>query len=233
MTAPASPSARRRFRSGGSVRRAADVARTRAYSRFVRRMKLGLAGAAALLVVALLMLSGTFQGPDELDITFTELTGLNDDLRMVSPRIADVDENGRPYTITAATAVQDPDDPSLIHLDDVQGDMEGGGGSWSAVSSRAGRLNTDEEWLDLETDVALFTDDGYQFRGELVRIDLDTGDISSDRPISGQGPAGTIEGGGVRITKSGDEITVINGSKLVIFDAAESFAVAPAGPGDG
>lgn len=223
---------RRRYRAGTRPRALPDAERTRAYSRFVRRMKIGLVAGSALLLAALLLLSGTLDGPAELDITFTELTTLNDDLRMVSPRISDVDDAGRPYTLTAATAIQDKDDPALIHLEEVQGDMEGGGGSWSAVSARTGRLNTDEEWLDLEGDVMLFTDDGYQFAGDLVRIDLASGDISSDRPVTGQGPAGTIEGGGVRITNSGDDIKVINGSKLVIFDVAGSFsgdaAAAPA-----
>ena len=229
MTATAPDRTRRRLRSGSAARTALDAARTLAYSRRVRRLKIGLAAAALALVAALLALSGTFEGPAELDIAFSEPTGASDDLRMVSPRIADVDSAGRPYTVTAATAVQDPDNPSLIHLDEVQGDMESSGGSWQAVASRKGRLNTDEEWLDLETDVSLFTDDGYQFRGELVRIDLDTGDISSDRPVSGQGPGGTIEGGGVRITESGARIEVINGSKLVIFDAADSFEAVPPG----
>ena len=109
--------------------------------------------------------------------------------------------------------------------------MEGSGGSWSSVSARAGHLNTEEEWLDLETDVALFTDDGYQFTANLVRIDLESGDISSDRPVRGQGPAGTIEGGGVRITDSGLTIKVIGGSKLVIFDPGAGFGDGAAPPG--
>ena len=209
----------RRLRPSGP-RRQVDAARTRAYSRFVSAMKLGLALTAITLIGALLFLSGTFDGPDELDITFSEVTSRTDDLRMVSPRISDVDDEGQPYTITATSAVQDADNPALIHLEDVQGDLESASRtSWTSVTSRTGLLNTDEEWIDLETDVMLFTDGGFQFQGELVRVNLASGDISSDRPVFSQGPDGTAEGGGLRVTESGNTITLINRAKVVIFDA--------------
>lgn len=205
-----------------AVRRQANAARTRAYSRFVAAMKLGLALTALGLIGALLFMSGTFDGPDELDITFSEVTSRTDDLRMVSPRIADVDNLGRPYTITAASAVQDADDPALIHLDNVEGDLVSENStSWTAVTSKLGLLNTDEDWIDLETEVMLFTDDGFQFQGDLVRVNLGSGDISSDRPVFAQGPEGTAEGGGLRVTGSGDHITLINGAKVVIFNVGD------------
>ncbi|MEP0068630.1 LPS export ABC transporter periplasmic protein LptC [Pyruvatibacter sp.] len=201
-------------------RKQANAASAKAYSRFVSAMKLGLALTAAILIVALLLLSGTFDGPDELDITFSEVTSRTDDLRMVSPRISDIDDEGQPYTITATSAVQDADNPGLIHLDNVQGDLiSATQSSWTSVTSEGGLLNTDEEWIDLEKDVMLFTDGGFQFQGDIVRIDLASGDISSDTPVFAQGPDGTAEGGGLRVTESGNTITLINGAKVVIFDA--------------
>jgi len=209
-----------RIASTQPPRKEANAAKAQAYSRFVYLMKIGLAVTAAALIGALLYLSGTFDGPDELDITFAEVTSRTDDLRMVSPRISDVDEDGQPYTITATSAVQDADNPALIHLDDVQGDLESAAqSSWTSVTSRKGLLNTDEEWIDLETDVMLFTDSGLQFQGELVRVDLASGDISSDTPVFIQGPDGTAEGGGIRVTDSGETITLINRSKVVLFNA--------------
>ncbi|MGD1935699.1 MAG: LPS export ABC transporter periplasmic protein LptC [Candidatus Phaeomarinobacter sp.] len=202
------------------VRKQANAAQARAYSRFVWAMKLGLALTAVVLIVSLLFLSGTFDGPDELDITFSEVTSRTDDLRMVSPRISDIDDEGQPYTITATSAVQDADNPALIHLDDVQGDLESASQtSWTSVTSKTGLLNTDEEWIDLETDVMLFTDGGFQFQGELVRVNLASGDISSDKPVVSQGPDGTAVGGGLRVTESGQTITLTNRAKVVIFDA--------------
>lgn len=201
-------------------RKRADAAKAAAYSRFVAGMKISLAVMAAALTLSLLYLSGTFDGPDELDIAFAEVTSRTDDLRMVSPRIADVDNQGRPYTITATSAVQDSEEPALIHLDEVAGDLVSDeGSSWTAVTSRKGLLNTDEEWIDLVTEVELFTDGGFHFEGEVVRVHLDTGDISSDLPVFAQGPSGTAEGGGLRVSDSGDTITLINGSKVVIFDS--------------
>lgn len=208
-------------------RKRASAAYTHAYSRFVTVMKAGLALTAVAVVAALLLLSGTFDGPDELDITFSETDTRTDDLRMVRPRIADVDALGRPYMLTAAGAVQDTDNPAIIHLEDVAGDLEGeASSSWTAASARAGLLNTDEEWIDLETDVEVFTDDGFQFRGEKVRVHLDSGDIASDTPVFAQGPIGTAEGGGLRVTGSGDTITLINGAKIIIFDSGTGDGVA-------
>jgi len=212
---------RRHQPSPRHVRRA-DAARAKAYSRFVSAMKVGLAVTAVALIAALLFMSGTFDGPDELDITFSEVSSRTDDLRMVSPRISDVDERGRPYTMNATSAVQDADNPALIHLENVEGDLVSEGqASWTAVTSNKGLLNTDEEWIDLENDVQLFTDDGFQFQGELVRVQLDTGDISSDDAVYAQGPEGTAEGGGLRVTESGDRVTLIDGARIVIFNAGD------------
>ena len=211
--------------------RQANAARAQAYSRFVSAMKVGLAVTALGLIGALLFMSGTFDGPDELDITFSEVSSRTDDLRMVSPRISDVDEKGQPYTMNATSAVQDADNPALIHLENVEGDLVSESQtSWTAVTSNKGLLNTDEEWIDLEDNVQLVTDDGFRFQGELVRVNLDTGDISSDQLVYAQGPEGTAEGGGLRVTESGDRVTLINGAKIVIFNAGGSSGEGLFGP---
>ena len=90
------------------------------YSRFVSAMKLLLPLGALIVLVLLIIYSGTFEDDDQLAITFTKIDSLNDDLRMVSPRISGMDAHGRPFVITADTATQTASNPNRIALDNIQ-----------------------------------------------------------------------------------------------------------------
>src|SRR3546814_553438 len=76
------------------------------HSRFVSAMKIFLPLGAMALLVTVLFYSGIFDSRDRLDISFREITTLNNDLRMVSPRITGLDKSGLPYLLTADTATQ-------------------------------------------------------------------------------------------------------------------------------
>ena len=81
-------------------------ARIGRHSSFVSIMKIALPLGALVLLGIVLFYSGVFDSRDRLDITFREIATLNNDLRMVSPRITGLDKSGQPYLLTADTATQ-------------------------------------------------------------------------------------------------------------------------------
>src|SRR3546814_8571987 len=74
--------------SGGTLLTADMFGR---HSSFVSVMKVVLPLGAVALLIVVLVYSGVFDKRDRLDITFREISSLNNALRMVSPRVTGLD----------------------------------------------------------------------------------------------------------------------------------------------
>jgi len=189
-----------------------------AYSQFVSAMKILLPALAAILVLTVFISTGTFNSRDELAITFQEVESLNDDLRMISPRITGVDRKGRPYVVTADTATQAVDEPNRVTMENIEADlMLDDGGDWLSISSRYGTLLSEEELLTLTEKVDVFSAAGYEFHAQIAAINLKDGSLNSDQPVYGQGPVGTINANGVEAANNGELIRFTGGVRVVVF----------------
>jgi lipopolysaccharide export system protein LptC len=140
-----------------------------------------------------------------------------DTSRLVNPRFHGTDRNDRPYVLSAAMASQLPNTTNRFHLDHPKADMTLESGQWIALSANKGHYDKSVERLDLAGGVSLFHDSGYAFRTESATIDLRGGTASGDVSITGQGPTGTIEGSGFRISEKGDRILFTGRSRVVIY----------------
>lgn len=189
-----------------------------AYSRFVTGMKFGLPALAVILLLSLFVSSGTFNSRPEIAITFQEVGAINDDLRMVSPRITGVDRKGRPYVLTAETATQTVDNPNRILLETINADLLlDDAGDWLSITSRYGTLETEGETLDLREQIDVYSAQGYEFHAQTAQMDLKTGGLVSHDPVHGQGPVGTIKANGVIATENGEKITFTGGVRVVVY----------------
>ena len=180
------------------------------HSRFVSAMKIVLPLGAVALLVIVLSYSGIFDSRDRLDISFREIATLNNDLRIVSPRITGLDKSGMPYLLTADTATQATGKPSHIALDNVQADLKlSGDTDWVSLISTAGLLDTETEVLDLRQKIDIYMSSGYEFHGTTASIDFRNGTVVSDTPVEGHGPMGTLRA---------DRMTAHNGERTMRFD---------------
>lgn len=179
------------------------------HSRFVSAMKIALPLGAIALLVTVLFYSGMFDSRDRLDISFREITTLNNDLRMVSPRITGLDKSGLPYLLTADTATQATSKPSHIVLDNVQADLKlAGDTDWVSLISTSGLLDTETDVLDLHQKIDIYMSSGYEFHGTAASVDFRNGKIVSDTPVEGHGPMGTLRA---------DRMTANNGERKMRF----------------
>jgi lipopolysaccharide export system protein LptC len=188
------------------------------YSRFVSLMKFVLPVCAIGIFAAVLVYSGVFDNRDKLDISFRPDASLpNDDLRMVTPRVAGLDSSGRPYYITADTAVQNLNVPEEITLQNLQADLKFVQGTdWVSVSSDTGLLNTHTELLKLNKDVDLYSTWGYEFHAKSAEIDFRNGSVKSSEPVHGHGPIGTI---------SADSMQADNSKQTIHFEGRVKMKV--------
>ncbi len=187
------------------------TARTRAtarqaerYSRFVVIMKRALPLAAAALIAAVLAyaLQPRQQGRDRVAMTFQRLGIVNNDLAMMKPRLTGVDSEGDPYVVTADEAIQDRHDVKRAQLRNVQGDAAMKDGSWIGATATSGLLDGTAHRLDLQGEIALYSDGGYELHTTSASVSMRSGIITGDRAVNGQGPLGTFRADRFRVERN-------------------------------
>ncbi|HEX6978664.1 MAG TPA: LPS export ABC transporter periplasmic protein LptC [Alphaproteobacteria bacterium] len=142
-----------------------------------------------------------------------------ENLRVVSPRYVGSDSKNQPYTITAEQATQVSGNSDVTDLVMPKGDIMLNGGTWVALSAQTGTYRKEQRILDLEGDVNLFHDGGYEIVTSRAKIDLANGSAAGDDPVVGQGPDVEMQGQGFRVYDRGNRIVVTGQSKLVIHQA--------------
>lgn len=125
-----------------------------------------------------------------------------------------VDDHGRPYTVTAVTAVQDG--PDRINLTMPKGDMTLTNGTWLMVHSKLGVYLQHSNQLDLSRDVTLYRDDGTTMTTASASMDLKLGAAASDQPTHAEGPFGTLDAQGFTVVDKGAAIQFIGPAHLVL-----------------
>ncbi|MBU8537460.1 LPS export ABC transporter periplasmic protein LptC [Roseomonas tokyonensis] len=142
-----------------------------------------------------------------------------DALRIVDPRYQGVDEQNRPYTVTASVATQGGNEEVVV-LDAPRADLLMGDGSWVYLESREGRFNRPTNHLDLSGQVTVHHDDGSQFVTDRAAIDLKAGVASGDAPVAAQGPFGTLTAQGFRLFDRG-QVVVFTGRARTVLEGGQ------------
>ena len=205
--APNWPTGQQRKSHGGTSR----------YSRRIRLLKFVLPLIAIGLLVAMVAWPRIFSEDARFALTYADVSTVNNDLRMISPRFTGTDSQSRAYVITADMATQDEDDREQVALDALQADLAMTDGSWLSVSAATGEYHTGRQSLWLEGWIDAYSDLGYEFHARTMRIDLAAGTLISDDPVQGQGPLGHLTASGLRVSGRGDVVHFIGGVKVTIF----------------
>lgn len=175
--------------------------------------------AAAVLLLAAIALWPQWQGGEEAR-RFTFRRGatdlLNEPLRMRDAQFRGIDDRGRPYTVTAAEATQAGQGDDTIDLVRPKADITLQDGTWAIVQSAHGTYRRVQGVLELDGDVTLNHDAGYEVQTDRAHINLHDRSAQGDRPVAGQGPFGTIEGTGFEAEDGGKVLIVTGPATLVL-----------------
>lgn len=189
-------------RTGGylSVRGLKSPRRVPGPGALARRRWLITAAKFALPVIALLLLSTIALWPEienakektrrVMSAQGTAVEGV----RVRDARYNGMDDRGRPFTVTAATAVQHG--AERVDLTAPNGDMTLENGTWINVHSRDGVFMRTSQQLDLSGDVVMYRDDGTTMTTASVAVDIKAGAASGAEPTHVEGPFGTLDGAG-------------------------------------
>lgn len=201
----------RRVITGSSVKR----------SRFVRLMRVFLPLSAVALVATVVAWPGPDSGGQRFQLSFSSEDGGAPPLPgMTRARYVGSDENDQPFVITADRALQSPDNPETVALENLQADITLESGTWLALTAASGLYHRDLSLLWLDGPVTLFSDNGFEFHAASAEIDLARGTVRSDQPVRGQGPLGLIDAQSFRIVKGDNRLFFTGDVKLVVYPDA-------------
>ena len=180
--------------------------------------KLLLPAAAALLLAALALWPEIGRMTDSARIAYQRMSREIGGATVTDARYRGVDEHGRPYTLTAVTAVQVA--PERINLTTLKGDITLTNGTWLMVQAKHGVFLQHTNQLDLSGDVILYRDDGTTMTTASASIDLKNGAAASAEPTHAEGPFGTLDAQGFTATDQGTAIQFAGPAHLVLNGAS-------------
>src|SRR5262249_1460348 len=147
----------------------------------------------ALAVLAVILLwPGFVHDPRGFHLTFSSIDTVDADLRMNSPRLTGRDEEDRPYTVTANSAIPHKKDSNRYHLDTLDRDITVSDGSWVNLSAPSGLYDRGLRQLELFGPVALHDNNGYEVHAKSALVDLAGSSVVTNEPVEMQGPGGWL-----------------------------------------
>jgi lipopolysaccharide export system protein LptC len=112
-------------------------------------------------------------------------------IRVVNPHYVGRDDHGRSYAIDAREAQQNIGGGE-IELTEPRLQLISSQSRSLTVQAHLGAYDNLAQQVVLKGDVRISSGDGTEFRTELARIDVRTGNASANSPIQGVGPLGQI-----------------------------------------
>lgn len=171
--------------------------------------------AVALALLATLVLWPELQREVERAQTQAQAMGHVQGATVIGARYRSIDERGRPYTLTAATARQAGQD--RVDLTDPKGDITLENGTWLMLQARQGVYRQRDSALDLSHDVTLYRDDGTTLTTASAAIDLKNGAAAGSEPVHAEGPFGRLDAaGGFTATDKGEQIQFAGPAHLLL-----------------
>lgn len=166
---------------------------------WLKLVKLVLALFAVIAVLSIIAFISFNQDTSRFNLTYTAIES-SDELPpvMIKPKFQGVDASGRPYTVSAESAMQQG--PEMVDLQALDAEITLSDGKWVTVKARTGTYDMQEKTLWLQGDVQLYYDAGYTFFTESALVDMTRNMVHGQHPVEGQGLLGTLRAGGFAAT---------------------------------
>jgi lipopolysaccharide export system protein LptC len=203
-----------------SERRARIEAATLARRRFLVTLAKRVLPLGAIVILLALVLAPELRGngADRMSYHMKDVATAGAGSHMQTARFRGVDQNGEPYTVTAASA--DEQGSNLVTLNAPIGDLTQKAGDWLMLKSDHGVYDQRSQVLQLDGHVTLYRNDGTIVTTPHAAVDLRLGTASSDEPVQVQGPFGTLTSQkGFSLIDRGAQITFLGNATLTLTQA--------------
>jgi len=187
------------------------------YSRFVVLMKRILALGAFLIIAAVLAFFFVQRMPRKVQMSYEQLSRVQNDLTMMKPRLAGSDSKGNPYVITADRAVQDARDPKKAVLQNIEADLTLNNANWVNARAKSGLVDMTTGQLELYGGIDVFTATGYELHSASASANMKQSVIHGHQTVTGQGPSGTLRADEFHADRATDILTLSGHVQMTLY----------------
>ncbi len=149
-------------------------------------------------------------------------------ITMAHPKLAGYHNDGRPYEITASSAVQDIKVPNLFELHDMDAHLTMLDKTTTHVTAASGNYDSKRETLALTSQVRISSDSGLDMRTEDAHVEFKSETLATDKPVSVAMRGNTIEADAMRMTGGGKQVTFEGHVRTVLLPGSDATVVSPA-----
>ena len=148
-----------------------------------------------------------------------ESTGIsNGMLVMEAPKMSGFNRDNRRYDLSASRAKQDLKSPNIINMENLRATVPMQADVFADIKATVGVYNSDKEWLSLDQDIEINSQDGTRILLNSAEIDLSKGRLVSNNPVSVSTPNSSI---------SADQVDVIDNGSVIIFKQNVRMTIQP------
>jgi lipopolysaccharide export system protein LptC len=140
-------------------------------------------------------------------------------MRVTQAQYRGEDDKGQGFTLNAGSAVQTTSRVPVVELGKLSAELASTSGLATLVAPQA-RYNLDSEKLDVNGPLTYSSTDGYKLSTSNVAADLNTRQLSSASPVSGQMPLGSFSAGNIRADLGARTVTLGGRARLHIVQGA-------------
>ena len=192
------------------------------YSIFVGIMKGALPAAAFGLGVAVLAYVMQPRESNRVTLTFEQVGQVENDLAMVKPQLTGIGDNGSPFKVTAATAVQDGRGSDIVRLEQVVADIGLKDGTVLHVTAAQGVADTKRYQLNVSGGIHLTSEEGYDARTVSASADLKAGTIHGETPIVAEGKFGRVSARRFALNQATGELRFSGNVRMLLGGMTQS-----------
>ncbi len=136
-------------------------------------------------------------------------------LRVTAATYRGEDSQGRPFQITAGSAVQKSSQDPIVKLNDLNARIQMTEGP-ATMTANAGRYDMNREVVQVDGPLTFQTADGYRVQANDVAVGLKSRKLASGGAVSGQLPLGTFSAGSIRADLEQRTVTLEGRARLHI-----------------
>ena len=192
----------------------------RRYSAFVRIMKRALPLAVLGLGIAVLVYVLQPREVGRIAMTFETVSTIENDLTMLRPRLTGTDDDGMPFIVTAASAVEE-DLTERVRLEDVQAELTLRDGTLLLLSAVRGVVDRRTSRLEISGGIEMTVPGGYVAHTANANADLRTGIVLGNSPVTAESKFGRLTAERFSFDKDTQQLLFLGDVHMLINGTAQ------------
>lgn len=180
------------------------------HSRLVRTLRAGLLAAIIVLLSGLVALNYLPLEGVRLPVEIGKLVIRGTEITMLQPHLTGFTTDSRAYQLSADSAAQDITRPDFVKLHQLRAKMDMADKSAVHLWADSGLYNMKTDMLTLNDNIRLMSSTGYEARLSAALINVNKGNVVSDKPVSVKMLDGFLSAKGLQITDKGNVLQFNN-----------------------